>query len=160
MKFDEGVMTLSPNDFFNKILLEKLKSKVIVVGPDYKFGYKASGNVEMLKKLCFENNVELVIADHVYYKWEVFSSTTIRNLLSNGEIEEANMLLGRDYSIMGQVVNGKGLGKKLGVPTANIYPKGDYALPKRGIYRTYTKVLDELYDSATNIGYNTTFDEY
>ncbi len=160
MKFDEGVMTLSPNDFFNKILLEKLKSKVIVVGPDYKFGYKASGNVEMLRKLCLENNVELVIADHVYYKGEVVSSTTIRNLLSDGKIEEANMLLGRDYSIMGQVVNGKGLGKKLGVPTANIYPKGDYALPKRGIYRTYTKVLDEFYDSATNIGYNPTFDEY
>lgn len=159
MKFDERVMTLSPMDFFYEILINKLNSKVIVVGPDYRFGHKASGNVDLLKKLCSQHNIELVVADSVYYKGEVVSSTTIRNLLSSGEIEAANMLLGRDYSIIGEVVNGKGLGKKLGVPTANIKPQGEYVLPQRGIYRTYTKVGDKYFDSATNIGYNPTFDE-
>lgn len=159
MRFDEMIMTLAPEKFVKKILIDQLKCKVIVVGPDYRFGYKASGDVKLLKRLCVENNIDLVIADSVYFKGEVVSSTIIRKLIAEGNIIEANMLLGRDYSILGEVVNGKGLGKKLGVPTANIIPKGDYILPKNGIYRTYTKANEVFYDSATNIGYNPTFDE-
>jgi riboflavin kinase/FMN adenylyltransferase len=79
--------------------------------------------------------------------------------LTDGEIVEANRLLGRPFSVIGEVIHGKGLGKKLGVPTANIRPMDKYVIPKKGIYMTYTTIDGKTYPSATNIGINPTFDE-
>lgn len=160
MRFDDRVMTLSPEDFIKKILIKKLNCALVVVGPDYRFGFKASGNVEMLKQIGKRIGLEVQVVEPVYYKDEIVSSTLVRKLLSEGNIKDANRLLGRPFGIVGEVVNGKGLGKKLGVPTANIKPAGKYVIPKKGVYRTITRVNGRYYPSATNIGINPTFSEH
>ena len=82
-----------------------------------------------------------------------------RELIKEANFKEANRLLGRDYSIIGRIVSGKKLGRKLGYPTANIQPVTNYCLPKNGVYDTDTRVKSKLYRSASSIGFNPTFKE-
>lgn len=159
MKFNEHIMTLSPEDFVKEILLKKLNCSLVVVGTDYRFGHKASGNVGMLKDIGKRLGLQVRVVEPVYYKDEIVSSTLVRQLLSEGNIRDANRLLGRPFGIVGEVINGKGLGKRLGVPTANIKPAGKYVVPKKGVYRTITRVNERYYPSATNVGINPTFSE-
>ena len=159
MRFDDEVMTLSPRDFVSTLLYEKLNCRAITVGPDYRFGHKAKGDVEQLLALSKELGIDTQIIQPVYHNDILVSSTRIREHLTDGEIIEANKLLGRPFAIIGEVIHGKGLGKKLGVPTANIRPKDKYVIPKKGIYMTYTVIEGKSYPSATNIGVNPTFDE-
>lgn len=159
MKFDDEIMTLNPRDFVKLILREKLNCKAITVGQDYRFGYKAKGNVDQLLLLSKEFQINTKIIQPVINKGLLVSSTRIREHLTDGEIIEANELLGRPFAIIGEVIHGKGLGKKLGVPTANIRLIDKYVIPKKGIYKTYTVVDGKTYLSATNIGFNPTFDE-
>ncbi len=159
MVFDDEIMTLSPEEFVTSILYEKLNCRAITVGPDYRFGYKAQGNVDQLISLSRELGIKTDIIQPVYHNDILVSSTRVREHLTDGEILEANTLLGRPFSVIGEVIHGKGLGKKLGVPTANIRPMDKYVIPKKGIYMTYTIIERKTYPSATNIGVNPTFDE-
>lgn len=159
MKFNDEIMKLSPQEFVRSILYEKLNCRAITVGPDYKFGYKAQGDVDLLISLSRELGIATEIIQPVYHNEILVSSTRVRNHLTDGEIVEANRLLGRPFSVVGEVIHGKGLGKKLGVPTANIRPMDKYVIPKKGIYMTYTVLEGKTYPSATNIGVNPTFDE-
>ncbi len=159
MKFDDKIMTLSPEDFVKKILIEKLNCKLVVVGVDYRFGHKASGNAEILKEIGKQTGLKVEVVEPVYYKGEIVSSTLIRRLLSEGNIKDANRLLGRPYGILGEVINGKGMGKDLGVPTANMRIATKYVVPRKGVYRTITRINDRYYPSATNVGVNPTFSE-
>ncbi|MGM0395533.1 MAG: bifunctional riboflavin kinase/FAD synthetase [Bacillota bacterium] len=159
MIFDDEIMTLSPRDFVESILYEKLNCRAITVGPDYRFGYKAQGNVEKLLELSKEFGIKTSIIQPVFHNGILVSSTLIREHITDGEIINANELLGRPFGITGEVIRGKGLGKKLGVPTANIKPTDKYVIPMKGIYMTYTVVDGKTYPSATNIGVNPTFNE-
>jgi riboflavin kinase/FMN adenylyltransferase len=113
----------------------------------------------MLKDIGKRLGLQVRVVEPVYYKDEIVSSTLVRQLLSEGNIRDANRLLGRPFGIVGEVINGKGLGKRLGVPTANIKPAGKYVVPKKGVYRTITRVNERYYPSATNVGINPTFSE-
>jgi riboflavin kinase/FMN adenylyltransferase len=159
MKVNDEIMKLSPQEFVRSILYEKLNCRAITVGHDYKFGYKAQGDVDLLISLSRELGIATEIIQPVYHNEILVSSTRVRNHLTDGEIVEANRLLGRPFSVVGEVIHGKGLGKKLGVPTANIRPMDKYVIPKKGIYMTYTVLEGKTYPSATNIGVNPTFDE-
>lgn len=159
MQFNEDVMKLTPEEFVIEILLKKLNAKVIVVGTDYRFGHKASGDAKLLKELGEIYAFEVEIVQPVYIDDEIVSSTKIRKYLSEGRIEKALSLIGRDYSINGKVVSGKKIGNKLGFPTANIEPNVNYVVPKNGVYRTVTIVDNKKYLSATSVGYNPTFKE-
>lgn len=157
--FDKSLMKLPPEKFIDDILLDKLNGKLITVGYDYKFGYKASGNSQYLKALSKVKEYYVNIIDPIYVDNVIVSSTDIRNLIRHGSISEANRLLGRDYSIIGNVVNGSGRGRKLGYPTANIKLSDNYVIPKTGVYKTKTIIDNKEYISLTNIGYNPTFNE-
>ncbi|TJX67057.1 bifunctional riboflavin kinase/FAD synthetase [Soehngenia saccharolytica] len=159
MKFNEEVMKLSPQEFINNILVDKLNCKSVVVGYNYKFGYKASGNTDTLKRICSENGMQAVIVNPIYYEDKIVSSTLIRNLITYGKIDIANKLLGRFYTIKGEVVHGKGIGTKLGFPTANIKLTDNFVIPKNGVYNTLTTIGDKTYKSATSVGFNPTFEE-
>ena len=159
MKFDEKIMKLSPYEFINNILIDKLNCKSVVVGYNYKFGYKASGNTDTLKKICSENDIYTEIVNPVYHEDKIVSSTLIRSLLTYGKIDIANKLLGRFYTIKGEVVHGKGIGTKLGFPTANIKLTDNFVIPKNGVYSTLTTIGDKTYKSATSVGFNPTFQE-
>lgn len=159
MDFNEDIMKLSPELFINDILLERLNAKLITVGFDYRFGYKAQGDSNYLKESGKINGFDVNIIEPIYVEGEVVSSTTIRNLILNGNIEKVNKFLGRNYSIRGTVISGSSRGRKLGFPTANIELKDRYVIPKTGVYKTFTYVDNGRLLSLTNIGFNPTFDE-
>lgn len=157
--FNENLMKLSPEEFVDNILLKKLNTKLVTVGFNYRFGYKASGDVELLKKIGLDKGIDVNITPPVYVGDEIVSSTAIRNSIKAGDIKKANRFLGRNFTIMGSVVKGKNRGRKLGFPTANIKLIDNYVLPKQGVYITNTIVDGEKLISLTNIGYNPTFNE-
>lgn len=152
--FDNKLMQMSAEDFVKTLLYENLKVRGIFVGYDYCFGYKASGNIHLLKKLCDELNIKLFILNEVIYENHVLSSSYIRGLIEQGQIDIANKYLGYDFAIEGEVVHGKKLGTMMGFPTANIKIDTNYVIPKFGVYNS-TVVIDGVkYIAATNIGKN------
>ena len=159
MPFNDDIRKLSPDEFFVEILINRLNVKTIVVGIDYRFGYKASGDTNTLLKLGEKYGVEVIIFNPIYFEGNIVSSSRIRQSILNGDMNKANQMLGRDYSIIGKVVKGKELGSKLGFPTANIVPEINYVIPKYGVYSTETIVDNKIYLSATSVGYNPTFAE-
>lgn len=159
IEFDENIMHMSPDKFVKEILKERLNAKLLVAGFNYHFGYKASGDSNCLKILGNKNGIDVAIIKPVYHKGNIVSSTMIRNLLKEGKIKQSRELLGKPYEMIGKVIKGKGLGKKLGFPTANISLDDNYLIPKHGVYKTITEVSGQAYKSITNIGNNPTFDE-
>lgn len=157
--FDKSIMSLSPEEFIKDILIEKLNVKAIFVGTDYRFGYKAQGNAQLLLELGKNHGLYVEIIEPLYIDDELVSSTRIRELIKEANFQESTRLLGRNYSIVGKIVPGKKLGRKLGFPTANIEPVTNYCLPKNGVYDTDTIVRSKPYRSASSIGFNPTFKE-
>jgi riboflavin kinase/FMN adenylyltransferase len=159
LDFDDSLMKLSGEDFIKNIIIDKMNCKLLVVGFDYRFGYKASGDSKLLLELGKKHNIDVIVLDPVYKNNEVISSSIIRNLVAIGHMDEVTNILGRPYSILGKVITGKNRGNKLGFPTANIELMDNYVIPKNGVYITNTIVDNKKYLSATNIGYNPTFNE-
>lgn len=157
IEFDEAFMKLDPLVFLNDFLYKNLKVMGIVVGYDYRFGYKAKGDLESLKSFAHEKNISLDIIEAYKKNGKIVSSTLIRSLVENGSVKEAGDLLGRPFAIIGKVSHGKNLGKKMGFPTANIIPKKQYILPKYGVYDTDVIIDNKRYKAATSVGNNPTF---
>lgn len=157
MTFSEDIMKLSEEEFVKNILIEKLNSKLVVAGFDYRFGYKARGNSDDLVKITKEFDITSEIVNPVLKNSTPISSTKIRNNILEKDFKSVKELLGRNYSIIGEVVDGEKRGRKLGYPTANLKIDSSYILPPEGVYYTKTKVDNKTYDSLTNIGYNPTF---
>ncbi|EOD00627.1 bifunctional riboflavin kinase/FAD synthetase [Caldisalinibacter kiritimatiensis] len=157
IEFDENIMRLSPEDFIKKIILDKLNAKAVVVGFNFRFGFKAKGDVEYLKTLGEKLGIEVLIIPPVYDNGKVISSSLIRCLIEKGKMKRANKLLGKPFSIIGKVTNGESRGRIMGFPTANIKPSVSYVIPKSGVYKTSTVIDNKTYSSITNIGYKPTF---
>lgn len=155
--FDVEFMKLSPEEFI-KLLVEKYNVKGIVVGFNYKFGYKNLGNVELLTEFKQKFGYELYVIDKYLYDGDVISSTRIRKLILEGEVSEAMEMLSRPYSLIGKVVHGRKIGRTMGFPTANLDVNKNSILPKIGVYYTNVKVNNNLYKGITNIGNNPTVD--
>lgn len=149
---------LSSTEFFNEILLKRLKAKVIVCGYDYTFGKDATGNTDELMDLCVQNNIELVIANPTKANNMIVSSTAIRQSLENGNLKLANDLLGYNYFIKGVVCHGNHLGRALGFPTANIEFADNQIIPKFGVYRTIVYIGAKIYRGLTNVGVKPTIE--
>lgn len=157
--FDENFAKISAEEFVVEILLKKLNLKKVIVGRNFNFGYKKSGNTNLLKKLGKKYGFSISIIKPLNYKGNNISSTNIRNLLFKGKIEQANEMLGRFYSIKGKVIEGMGRGKNIGIPTINLKYYNDLLL-NEGIYSGYTIIgkNKKKHISAISIGKNPTFD--
>ncbi|MFA5575851.1 MAG: bifunctional riboflavin kinase/FAD synthetase [Tissierellaceae bacterium] len=158
LDFNEDIMRLSGEEFIRDIVLEKINGKLIVVGFDYRFGYKASGDTDYLIDLGKKYSIDIEVVNPVIVDDNIVSSSYIRNLISLGKIQEVKKALGRPYSILGNVIPGSNRGNKLGFPTANIELIDSFVIPKTGVYFTNTIIDNRRFISATNIGYNPTFD--
>lgn len=159
MDFNKNIMKMEPENFLQEFLIKNLKVRGIVVGFDYRFGYKAKGDTELLKEITKANKVFLSIIEPVYYDGEIISSTLIRNYISAGEITKANILLEDRFTVGGTVVHGKKLGSKMGYPTANIELDSNYVTPAFGVYDTNIIVRGKTYKAATSVGTNPTLNE-
>lgn len=147
--FNEEFASLEVNQFIN--LLKQLNVKRLVLGKDFRFGTKASGSI-----LDLEKHFEVVVVNTVKSdETERVSTTLIKSFINNGNIKEANKLLGYEYHVLGTVEHGNKVGRKLGFPTANIDYE-DVILPKTGVY--FVKILiDNLsYYGIANVGFNPT----
>lgn len=155
--FDEIFSRLHPEDFVKKILVERFGIKLAVIGHDYKFGYRSTGDVDLLIKLGEKYGFEVQVIKPVLFDDKIVSSTEIRKYLIHGDIMNASNMLGRNYSIQGLVVHGRKFGRKIGFPTANVFPEKYLVIPKNGVYLSKTLVNGSVYKSITNIGKNPTF---
>lgn len=155
---NEETLSLSPSDFVNKILIQKLNSVALFCGFNYTFGKNAEGNSIILSSLCQEKNIHVTILPCMTDYGVTVSSSEIRLALSRGEIELANRLLTHPFQIRGLVSLGKKLGRTLGFPTANIYPYNMPSLPY-GVYATKTIIDNKEYISVTNVGINPTVED-
>lgn len=148
------IKNLNPEEFIRKLQTDFPCLEKIVVGYDFAFGKDKSGDANSLQKL-FCGSVEVVQEVSVY---DVsVHSRTIKTYLSDGDINMANRLLGRTYTIDGKVIRGQGIGKKELVPTLNLCIK-EYQLPLEGVYATRTKIKDVWLDSVSFIGHRETTD--
>ncbi|NLM07098.1 MAG: bifunctional riboflavin kinase/FAD synthetase [Tissierellia bacterium] len=155
--FDKNFMSLSAEDFVYSFLSDMLNIKLIVVGFDYRFGYKASGDVKKLMRLAEERDIEVIVENIVEIGGKAVSSSDIRQMIKGGNIEGANRLLYKNYALMGRVVDGNKRGRTMGFPTANIEITDNFVIPKFGVYLTEVNYKDKLYKSITNVGTNPTF---
>ena len=155
--FTKEFSRLTYTEFVREILVNQLKIKKLIIGHNHHFGRNREGSFQELKKLAplFHFELEKIPAQDIN-KVEI-SSTKIRKALESGDIKTANKFLGRDYSIKGKVVEGKGLGKELGYPTANIQIDDKYKLiPADGIYTVTAEVENKMYNGMMSIGFNPT----
>ncbi|NLM74878.1 MAG: bifunctional riboflavin kinase/FAD synthetase [Clostridiaceae bacterium] len=150
--FDEEYSKMSPDDFIEKILINKLKIKLAVVGFNYRFGHMGKGDAEYLKKCGEKFGFRVIVIPPVRIKNEIVSSTLIREYIKKGKMDRVFHLLGRHFSLCGTVVSGKKLGRTLGFPTANITADPEMCVPARGVYITKTKVKGVWVNGITNVG--------
>ena len=144
-------LTMSAADFISKVLEEKLRVADLVVGDDFSFGNKAEGRVPDLAQAAERGAFRLHIITGKKESDERVSSSAIRKYLSEGCLSPAQKMLGRYFSVRGQVSKGQGLARELGFSTANIIPEANFGLA-RGVYATITRVNNKNYKSATNVG--------
>ena len=158
LPFTQEFAAIPARDFVVRYFVESLKAREVVVGHDYNFGYQREGNIDLLKELGQTLGFTVQVVWAVEVNGAVVSSSLIRAMLKLGKVEEANELLGRPYSVSGQVIVGKGRGAKLlGIPTANILPENDL-LPASGIYAVVAQWGEKILPGVANIGTCPTFD--
>ncbi len=155
-KFTREFMQKSPEEFV-RLLIKNLNIKAVCVGYDYSFGYKARGDVAALRKFGEEYGFEVFVTDVIKIDGEIVSSTAIREMIKEGDMEKAERFLGRRFCVEGNVVEGLRNGTKMGIPTANVAYDENMALPKTGVYAGITYVDGRRLKCVINVGKNPTF---
>lgn len=144
---------LSAEEFVELVLCDKLMARYVICGEDFRFGKNASGNVEILDKLCRKRGITVIIVPPVKEEGGVrISSTMIRNLVKEGRISEANKLLGARFQFRLPVMYGHQIGRTLDFPTINQYLKKRQVMPKYGVYASVAEFMGRVYPAVTNIG--------
>lgn len=149
--FRQGV-NYEPEEFIEKVLVEALGARVVSCGFDYHYGKGGKGNPDTMRADLEKRGIEFCSVEPVFSGDEIVSSTAIRRLIAEGEIEKANAMLGEYFSYAFTVNKGDGLGRTWGIPTINQSFPEDFIVPARGVYVSQTVVDGESYLSVTNIG--------
>ncbi len=158
--FNKSLASLTAEDFFEEILLKKLQAKKIAVGENFRFGKDRNGDPSTLTKLCKKADLELSVVSILEDSQGRMSSSRIRSELKKGDINATNNLLGRPYNFRGIVKNGKGIGKTIGWPTANLEVDAKKLLPGLGVYVAWGQEINEnrKYPAIMNLGPQPTID--
>ena len=157
MPFNLELAHVSPDEFVQRILVETMAAKSVLVGGNFRFGRGGAGDVKLLAELGRRWEFTAEIVAPVAESGVVISSTAIRTAIREGRVEEARRMLGRPYALAGEIRTGTGQGRKLVVPTLNL-ATGQEVLPKNGVYATEAVVAGKTYRAATNVGTRPTFD--
>lgn len=154
LTFNEDLASLEAVDFINRYLIG-LNVNHVSTGFDFRFGKKGEGSVELLYK--YSEKFSLNVTAKKEIENEKIGSTQIKSYLAVGNIQKANEMLGRPYTISGIVISGQQKGRQIGFPTANIGLQEPYIIPKNGVYIVKAIVGDQTYPAMCNIGHNPTF---
>ena len=152
LPFDKAMMQMPWEQFTKDILYERFAAEAVVCGHDFTFGYKGEGNAQKLREFFGEN---CHVIEPVTLDGEIVSSTRIRELLQQGQVAKANDMLGRNHFLMGTVIHGKHLGRKIGIPTANTLLPDGVVVPAYGVYAA----LVDGDPAVTNIGIRPTLED-
>jgi len=154
--FTKKFAMLHPRDFAKNFIAEKIGVKEVFVGYDFSFGRGRMGNIDQLKELGTDFGFHVHILPEIRIEGQEVNSTRIRRLVEEGDVEQAERLLGRHYSIAGKVVSGYKTGKGIGFPTANL--RTPYELiPDTGVYAVWVGRGSSTMGGVVNIGFNPTF---
>jgi riboflavin kinase/FMN adenylyltransferase len=154
--FDIKFSEISSQDFISNIL-KNYDIRHIVVGHDFRFGHKGTGDISLLKQLSLIEDFEVTSIQPYKINGQIVSSSVIRNFIRQGKVKKAADFLGYPYSLCGQVITGFGRGTKIGFPTANLQFNKQMAVPGFGVYLTKAFIEEKEYWGATSIGNNPTF---
>ena len=163
LPFDYSLANLSPKDFIEKVLIEKINVKNIVVGPDFRFGKNREGSVDLLKSYHEKKKLSLHVANPFLKAGKIVSSSKLREKLTEGSVIEVTEMLSRYYEIEGVVEKGFQRGRQLGFPTINIGLRNTI-VPKHGVYAVFIKILSNdskrTFKGAASIGSRPTYGDY
>ena len=140
------------SQFIEKIIVGKLNAKAVSCGFDYHYGKGGKGNSDTMRADLKKRNIDFFSADPVVLGSDIVSSSEIRRLIGEGEIERANAMLGDWFSYDFTVKKGDGRGRTIGFPTINQFFPQDFIVPKFGVYMSVTKIEGKSYLSVTNVG--------
>lgn len=148
-----------PREFAQKILYERMHTAFIAAGEDLSFGNGGKGDSKLLLEMASGLGFQVCVIDKVFYEGREISSTYVREVVERGDMHIARELLGRYYSFEGKVEQGNRLGRRLGMPTMNLYPRPEKLLPPKGVY--YSRLFYDgcVYPGITNIGQKPTVND-
>ncbi|MGB8522930.1 MAG: bifunctional riboflavin kinase/FAD synthetase [Candidatus Acidiferrales bacterium] len=156
LQFDAELAKISAENFAKTFLEDSLRAKTVLVGENFRFGNRQGGDVKLLQEIGRCSDLEVVIVPPVVENGVVVSSTAVREALRDGRVADAEPLLGRPFSLKGEIRPGTGKGRELVVPTLNLATEQE-TLPKNGVYATASVLGPKIYWSVTNIGVRPTF---
>ena len=156
LTFDRSLASQSAEDFMT-LLSQQIGLRQLWVGPDFALGKGRQGNLPVLQEIGRRLGYSVNVVEQVAVGEERISSRQIRSLITDGKVREAAEMLGRPYSVKGEIIHGDGRGKELGIPTANLLVWPERLLPANGIYATWVDRGDERLASVTNVGIRPTF---
>ena len=158
LPFTPNLAMLTPEQFVERLLVNALGARAVLVGDNFRFGHRQAGNVAVLAELGRKFGFTTGIVPAVAWRGRVVSSSGIRELIRAGKVSLAARLLQHAYSLEGEVVSGHGIGSRQTVPTLNLATRAE-VIPANGVYitRTRDRADGRQWDSVTNIGYRPTF---
>ena len=156
LPFGRDLSLMTPRQFAERILKKKLHAREVHEGYNFRFGHKASGDMQMLAEFGREMGFEVKVYPEMKLRGETVSSSQIRKLVADGRVSRARHLLARPFCILSTPGRGRGYGSKYTVPTINL-SRYEELVPKDGVYITCTRVAREQFDSVTNVGNRPTF---
>ena len=157
LPFGRDLSLLTPRQFAERILKKKLHAREVHEGYNFRFGHKASGDMNMLADFGREMGFEVKLYPEMTLRGETVSSSHMRKLVAEGHVSRARHLLARPFCILGTPGRGRGYGSKYTVPTINL-ARYEELVPKDGVYITCTRVSEERFESVTNVGNRPTFE--
>jgi len=157
LRFDHALSQVSAEEFIERILVGVLRAGAILVGANFRFGHRGAGDVRLLGEAGKRDGFAVEIIPPVEVDGIIVSSTAIRGAIAGGNVAAAIPLLGRAFSLTGEIQSGAGRGRKILFPTLNLGPEQEL-LPGLGVYITESLVNGKIYSSVTNVGTRPTFD--
>lgn len=151
LSFDRKLMNCPWQDFFHR-LVEEFGAAGLVCGEDFRFGRRGEGNAEKLSAACEAAGIPCRVIPQCRIDGVAVSSTRIRSLIELGSMTQAVRFLGHPYILTGRVIHGHQLGRKIGIPTANLMLPKELAVPRFGVYACRCRIDGKSYDAVTNIG--------